>query len=325
MAPQQIYGRTLTLSGGFGNEYPLTTSSVEAAYPHVASSPGGAAFVWRDRRDGNQEIYFARLSYTGALFGPETRLTNNFTACEPPFLAWTGAEWGVFWPEWAAGSYDVWFTRVGSGGQVYGSLYQVTSTSGMFWPAAAFGRYDYMVTLMSGGGYGNHLEPWGCQWDTTPPSCPPNLLAYNVTGTSATVSWAPSVEDTSDIAYYQVYRNNLPLARTSANYYADSGLALNTTYNYYVRPVNALQLENGTCTSSIYIKTNASLLLTMTKSANDARLAWTDGGLNTYNIFRGTSPQVMSQIGSTPLLEQDDPNVLLDGVAYFYTVDDPGW
>jgi hypothetical protein len=169
------------------------------------------------------------------------------------------------------------------------------------------------------------MTPLGCQADTTPPTCPLNLLAYNITGATATVSWLPSTEDYTDIAFYQVYRDNIPLGRTARNWYADSGLDLNTTYNYSVRPVNAAQMENGACAESIYIKTNASLILKMDKSTPDAHLFWTDGGMNNYNIFRGTDPRVMKKIGSTMNLEAEDPEVLLDGVTYFYTVDDPGW
>jgi hypothetical protein len=33
----------------------------------------------------------------------------------------------------------------------------------------------------------------------------------------------------------------------------------------------------------------------------------------------------MTLIGNTSGQEFDDPNVLLDNVTYFYTVDEPGW
>jgi hypothetical protein len=46
--------------------------------------------------------------------------------------------------------------------------------------------------------------------------------------------------------------------------------------------------------------------------------------MNNYNVFRGTSPQVMQQIGSTSGQSFSDPNVLMDNNLYFYTVDEPG-
>ena len=121
-----------------------------------------------------------------------------------------------------------------------------------------------------------------------------------------------------------MYRNNVPVAKTTDAFYNDSGLNLNNTYNYLVQPVNAAQLQNGNCTTSIYLKTGASLTLTMNKSAPDAVLHWTDAGFNNYNIFRGTDPRVMQQIGNTPALTQQDPNALSGATSYYYTVDDPG-
>ena len=181
------------------------------------------------------------------------------------------------------------------------------------------------------------MIPLGCTYDWTPPTCPGNFLVHNITGTSLDVSWSPSGDPENDIAYYQVYRNNAPPplppppgnpmdgGKTSSTKYHDINLDLNTTYNYMVQPVNAAQPQNYACTSSIYVKTNATLTLKLDKNSPDARLNWTDISIGNYNIFRGTSPQVMQKIGETGGQQFDDANVLLDNVNYFYTVDDPGW
>jgi hypothetical protein len=201
---------------------------------------------------------------------------------------------------------------------------QLTFTDELLYAGASFARYGFLVTGCHYS-FSNFVQSVGCATDTTPPSCPMNLVAYNVTGTSATVAWIPSVEDATDVAYNEVYRNSGRIARTSDNHYADSGLGLNTTYNYYVRPVNAAQLVNGSCANSIYVKTNASLTLMVNKNSPDAALTWSDISLGNYNVFRGTSPQVMGQIGSTGGCQFDDANVLLDNNLYFYTVDEPAW
>jgi len=91
--------------------------------------------------------------------------------------------------------------------------------------------------------------------------------------------------------------------------------------------VNASDLQTSGCgsTSSLYVKTNASLVLKLNKDDPNAQLWWNAIDLNNYNVFRGTSPQVMRQIGSTGGCQFDDPNVLTDNVLYFYSVDEPGW
>ena len=95
-------------------------------------------------------------------------------------------------------------------------------------------------------------------------------------------------------------------------------------YFWVVDAVNAHQLQNYGCTTSIYVRTNASLTLTMNKSAPDAVLNWTNAGFNNYNIFRGNDPRVMSQIGATPSLTAPDANALNNNLSYFYSVDNPG-
>jgi len=150
-------------------------------------------------------------------------------------------------------------------------------------------------------------------------------VAYNITGTTATIGWLPSGTPKPIWPTTIVYRNAAPIAKTSNTYYADLGLSLNTTYAYSVEPVNAAQLQNYACQTTFYVKSNATLILKLDKSDPNAHLTWTDITLNNYNVFRGTSPQVMSQIGGTSGCQFDDPNVLNDSVTYFYTVDDPGW
>jgi hypothetical protein len=320
----EIWGASLTPSGAVIQDgSALVSGTADSYHPALCDMGNGLGLAWCDSRDNNTEIYFARLTASGAKLGDDVRLTSDGANSFNPRVVWTGAEYGVFWQDNRSGNYDLWFQRVSAAGAVIGSNTQVTATSEMRYPGAAFARYGYLATGTISGG-ANFVQAWGCGADSTPPSCPTNLLAYNVTGTSATISWGPSGDAETDIAYYQVYRNNIPVAKTSDTLYADSGLALNTTYNYMVQPVNAAQLQNYTCGSSLYLKTNATLTLTVNKSQPDAVLSWTDASMNNYNVFRGTSPQVMQQIGSTSGQSFSDKNALMDNNLYFYTVDEPG-
>jgi len=320
----EIWGASLLPSGVINADTAaLVTSTASSQYPSLRDSGNGLGLVWSDDRDGNDEIYFALLNDPGYRLGPDVRLTDDPAISNSPCIVWTGAEYGVFWADLRSGTPNLWFQRVSSAGTPQGTNIAVTATSDLEYPGAGFGRYGFLVTGTAFG-YANFVQPWGCASDTTPPTCPGNLLAYNVTGTSATIAWLPSTEDVTDIAYYQIYRDNTPLARTSGTYYTDGGLGLSSTYNFAVQPVNAAQLINGGCVTSIYVKTNATLILKLDKMAPDAHLTWTNAFLNSYNVFRGTSPQVMSKIGSTAGMSFDDPNVLSDGVLYFYTVDEPG-
>ncbi len=319
----ELYDARLYPSGSVSSFGSLVSGTSNSYSPSVADTGNGLGLVWHDYRDGNWEIYFARLNAAGFKVGSDLRLTSDPAYSFYPRIVWTGGEFGVVWTDYRSGYYETWFQRVSQAGAAAGGNLQVTFSGDTENPDLAFGRYGFLLTGSYPGGP-VLLQAWGCAADSTPPTCPQNLVAYNITGTTASIGWIPSVEDATDLAYYEVYRNSALQGRTSNSYYNDSGLNLSTTYNYYVRPVNAAQLVNGSCTNSLYVRTNATLTLTMNKSNPNAVLKWTDAGFNNYNLFRGTRPQVMSRTGSTPALTAQDPNALNDSVSYFYSVDNPG-
>jgi hypothetical protein len=319
------WGATVSPAGAITPDAGALVSTGSNSYVgSLADNGNGLGMVWSDDRDGNREIYFARLSASGAKLGSDLRLTNDGAASVAAYVVWTGAEYAVFWMDNRSGNNDTWFQRVSAAGLAVGTNTQVTVTSDMEYPLAAFARYGFLV----GGNadsQANFVQAWGCASDVTPPTCPGGFVAYNITGTTATLGWLPSGDPETDVAYYLVYRDAVPIAKTSDTYYADSGLSVGTTYAYSVEPVNAAQLQNYSCQTVFYVKSNATLALMLNKTDTLAHLTWGDISLGTYNVFRGTSPQVMQQVGSTSACEFDDSDVLHDNVLYFYSVDEPGW
>jgi hypothetical protein len=324
-----LWGASLMPTGAVGDYHPsLVGGGGWPCNPSLVDTGNGLGFTWTDHRDGTEgEIYFARLSAYGARIGGETRLTSDIGRSGGPIIVWTGVEFGVFWHDDRGGSYDLWFQRVSASGTPLGINAQVTFTAGTQFSGAAFASRGYLASGAADG-FANFVQAWGCNAPYFAPPCPENLLAYNITGSSATVSWLPAVDPIFDIAYYLVYRNNGLMGMTTDNYFTDTGLSPNVTYQYAIRAVNAAQAQSSSCgtASSIYVKTNATLSLILEKNANgtDADLSWSDAGLNNYNVFRGVSPQVMQQIGATSEQTYTDPHVLVNANIYFYTVDDPG-
>ncbi len=304
-----------------------SSSSYHAYYPHLATAPGFLGLAWDDNRSGNYDIYFDVLNFQGCPQGSPLQLTTNTADQYLPYVCWTGSEFGVFWADYRANGNlpQVWFQRVSAGGALQGSNVQATNGMDALYPAAAFAKLGYLVVGDANQSQ-SYAEAFGCNYPYPPP-CPSNVVAYGVTGTSATISWLPSSDPYTDIAYYQLYRNSQPLVQTASTYYTDGTLTAGTTYQYAVEAVNAADLVSSACgsTNSIYVKTNASLTLMVNKQAPDAILSWTDSQpLNSCNVFRGTRPQVMQQIGTASGSNYSDPGVMNDSVLYFYTVDDPG-
>jgi hypothetical protein len=73
---------------------------------------------WEDERNGNFEIYFARLSWSGGTVGPEKRITNDTDPSVFSSLAWTGSEYGLSWQSgfYMGGSSKIHFARLSSQG-----------------------------------------------------------------------------------------------------------------------------------------------------------------------------------------------------------------
>jgi chitodextrinase len=69
--------------------------------------------------------------------------------------------------------------------------------------------------------------------DTTAPPVPVDLQSSNITSSSLIVAWSEPAGDVA-VARYQVFRDGIQVATTTATSYADSGLAPLTTYAYTI-------------------------------------------------------------------------------------------
>ncbi len=69
--------------------------------------------------------------------------------------------------------------------------------------------------------------------DTTPPTIPQNLTVTPVATSQINLSWDPST-DNYLLSGYQIFRDDVQIATTSATNYSDTGLIASTTYTYFV-------------------------------------------------------------------------------------------
>ncbi len=303
---------------------PIISSEGDPRMCALADSGTYFGMVFEDKRTGISQIYFCLVTPNNMLpkVGDEICLSNSTSRAMQPKIVWTGGEYGVFWTDDSSGISETFFQRVSSSGVPQGSNWQVDLTDGISNISVSFAKHGYLL----GGVYvpSSYLFPIGCASIDTP-SCAGGFVAYNITGTSATIGWLPSSDQNQDIAYYQVYRNAIPIAKTSDTFFHDTNLQEEVTYAYAVEPVNAGQIQNTNCQTTFYVKTNSNLTLKLEKQDNekDVKLFWNDGGIPTYNIFRGTNPQVFHSLGSASIEEFIDKDVLIDSNIYFYSVDEP--
>lgn len=97
-----------------GDDVRLTNADGYSRVPSLVWTGTEYGVTWYDYRDGNQEIYFARISASGAKQGDDLRLTNaDGRYSESPSLVWTGTEYGVAWADDRDGNEEIYFARLG--------------------------------------------------------------------------------------------------------------------------------------------------------------------------------------------------------------------
>jgi len=100
---------------------------------------------WTDNRDGNYEVYFARLSAAVARIGADSRISSTSVESWHPALAWSGAGFGVSWSEGANNEAYTLFARIAADGVKTGSDLTVSAVA----------RSEHMSSLAwSGSQYG---------------------------------------------------------------------------------------------------------------------------------------------------------------------------
>lgn len=83
--------------------------------------------AWNDGRDGNFEIYLARMEPDGSKIGGDIRLTTDDSFSATPSLAWTGDELAMAWSDDRDGNNEIYYARIDPAGTVIGGDVRVTN------------------------------------------------------------------------------------------------------------------------------------------------------------------------------------------------------
>jgi chitodextrinase len=152
--------------------------------------------------------------------------------------------------------------------------------------------------------------------DTAAPSVPMSLSSSNVTGTTATVSWAGSTDNVG-VTGYKVYRDGVLRSTQASLSFGDTGLAMSTTYSYAVSAIDAAGNESVKSTAlSVTTKDTAAPSVPQVTSISaptyaSITLSWSTStdtggsGLKGYKVYRNgsttaiASPSVASYTDST--------------------------
>ncbi len=123
-----IYFARLDASGNtIGSVVRVTDDAFVSDRPSLVWTGSGFALAWEDGRDGDKEIYFARLDPQGNKIGSDVRVTNDVSASENASLVWAGNEFAVAWDDDRDGNREIYFARLDAAGNEIGSDVRITS------------------------------------------------------------------------------------------------------------------------------------------------------------------------------------------------------
>jgi hypothetical protein len=143
---QQVFLARLDAAGDLINgDIQITTAAGSSVAASVVWAGSQYGVAWYDNRDGNNEIYFARLDASGNKFGSDVRVTAAGGNSIRPSLVWTGSEFAVAWYDDRFGNNEIFFTRIDASGVEIGDDVRVTVDPGssrnpsLVWADGEFG------------------------------------------------------------------------------------------------------------------------------------------------------------------------------------------
>jgi hypothetical protein len=133
----EIFFRRFGQDGtAMGAETRVTESASSSMEPSLVWADGAYGVAWQDNRDGNYEIYLARLDQAGQLMGAAARVTNGSSFTDRVDLIWGDGFYLVFQDARDSG---IFAARTDQRGMVMGGEANIAGPAGNgFAPAAAW-------------------------------------------------------------------------------------------------------------------------------------------------------------------------------------------
>lgn len=137
-------GSELTDMGKIGDNLRVTNALGASSMPSLAWTGSEYGLSWSDARDGQAELYFARLSAAGQKIGADLRVTTS-GHIGIPSMAWSGSEFGVSWDYNYGSAHELSFVRISSAGAPIGAVLPVSSGTltktqpSLTWTGSEFG------------------------------------------------------------------------------------------------------------------------------------------------------------------------------------------
>ncbi|MBW2261031.1 MAG: hypothetical protein JRG91_03580 [Deltaproteobacteria bacterium] len=149
-ASHEIYFARVSAAGEkTGSDVRITDADGTSVDSSLAWAGDQYGVGWTDHRDGNDEVYFARISPDGEKLGSDVRISDDMQSDREPFLTWTGHEFAIVRAYWHGYS-DILFTQISADGSAVGEdlLIPDGDAASSYQPAIAWSGSEFGVGLM---------------------------------------------------------------------------------------------------------------------------------------------------------------------------------
>lgn len=125
-----VYFARLAPGSGVTGERALTDAlSYASEHPRILWTGSEYVLGWVDDRDGNDEVYLARLDGDGTPVGSHVRLTDTPGGTSDLDLAWTGSTIGAVYRDERGGGRGLYLVRLDPTGVRLGAEFQISTLS----------------------------------------------------------------------------------------------------------------------------------------------------------------------------------------------------
>ena len=91
--------RACTTPSKVGTDFRVTTAVFDSSAPSIAWNGIDYGMLWKDSRNGDQEIFFTHMTPSGTKVGGDISVTGPCGDCVNPRLVWSGTEYGAVWSQ----------------------------------------------------------------------------------------------------------------------------------------------------------------------------------------------------------------------------------
>jgi fibronectin type 3 domain-containing protein len=231
----------------------------------------------------------------------------------------------------AVAGYNVFRGTTAAGLIQVGQAYATTSPSFISYPLTPGTTYYFGVEAVDTSGNISPMSAVVSAKTMTAPTAPTQLAATPVSTTNIAVTWVAGTSSLP-LAEYRLFRgtsasNLVQVGVNTKPAYTDSGLTPGTKYYYAVQQEDTggdlSPMSAAVSATTVAPPAAPTKLVATPDSSTMIGLTWVAGTsglpIGEYQIFRGTSPSNLSQLGITNKLSYTDTG-LTPGTTYYYAM-----